>query len=394
MERSGGHYANLSRQSGRSLLVVMFVATLMAVSGILLFAAPVSAALISTPDSGTVQTNGRVWSILVLGDRIYLGGEFTTVNGVPRSRLAAIDATTGELTAWAPRANNRVLDLAASADGSRIYVGGGFSSISGVSRRQLAAVDAATGAVDPLWRPSASHSVYALAVMGNSVYLGGFFTSVNGQSRARLAMVDGVTGELNPNWVPTTTNTVLTLVPSQDGTRIYVGGQFRSISGVSRAFLGAVDSQSGGVLPWRLTTRPNGLIYDVVESGGRIFTAEDGVGGAVAAYSTVTGARAWSQWADGDVQAVAVLEERVYAGGHFVELGGQSRHFFTALEPSTGALDPTWTPAGSGGSGVWSLVTDPLRARLYAGGEFTSISGEPHQGFAQFSDSSGLAAMP
>jgi hypothetical protein len=86
MERSGGHCATLSRQSGRSLLVVMFVATFMAVSGILLFAAPVSAALISTPDSGTVQTNGRVWSILVLGDRIYLGGEFTTVNGVPRSR--------------------------------------------------------------------------------------------------------------------------------------------------------------------------------------------------------------------------------------------------------------------------------------------------------------------
>ena len=76
----------------------------------------------------------------------------------------------------------------------------------------------------------------------------------------------------------------------------------------------------------------------------------------------------------------------MYAGGHFVELGGQSRHFFAALDPATGALDPAWTPIGSGGAGVWSLVGDPLRTRLYAGGEFTSISGEPHQGFAQFSE--------
>jgi hypothetical protein len=394
MERIETDHSASPRLPGYSLFVTVFVAVLLGGLSLLLLASPASAALNNTPDAGTVQTNGRVWSILVLGDRIYLGGEFTTVNGVPRSRLAAIDATTGELTDWAPSANNRVLDLAASADGSRIYVGGGFSSISGVSRQQLAAVDPVTGAVDSHWKPSASNTVYALAVMGNSVYLGGFFTSVNGQSRARLAMVDGITGKLDRRWVPTTTNTVLTLVPSLDGTRIYVGGQFGSISGVSRAFLGAVDPLTGSVLPWNPTTRPNGLIYDVVESGGRIFTAEDGVGGAGAAYSTVTGARVWSQWADGDVQAVTVLGDRVYAGGHFVELGGQSRRFFVALDPATGALDPTWTPAGSGGSGVWTLVADPLRARLYAGGEFTSISGVPHQGFAQFSDSSGLATMP
>jgi hypothetical protein len=368
-------------RSPRSLAV----ATLLAALGLLLFVAPASGALNSAPDQGTVQTNGRVSAVLAVGDRIYLGGDFTSVNGASRSRLAAIDATTGQLTNWAPSANNRVMALAASPDGSRIYIGGGFTSISGVRRVQLAAVDATTGAVDPAWRPSASHTVYTIAVMGNRVYLGGYFTTVNGQSRTRLAMVDGLTGELDPNWVPTATNTVRTLVPSLDGTRIYVGGSFGSISGVSRPYLGAVDPISGQVLSWR-PPRPNGLIYTVAESGGRLFTAESGVGGAAAAYATVTGARAWSQWADGDVQAVGVLGDKVYAGGHFLELGGQSRRYFAASDPVTGALDAQWTPSGSGHAGVWTLVGDSPRARLYAGGDFTSISGQPHQGFAQFSD--------
>jgi hypothetical protein len=388
MERIEMDYSAWPRQLNLSLFVAMFVAVLLESLGLLLLASPASAQLSSTPDDITVQTDGRVWTILAVGNCIYLGGEFTTVNGVPRSRLAAIDASTGELTDWAPSANNRVTALAANADGSRIYVGGSFTSMSGVSRRQLAAVDPISGAVDPLWGPRADQTVYALAVMGNRVYLGGAFTTVNGQSRSRLALVDGTSGELNPNWVPTATNTVRTMGPSMDGTRMYVGGLFGSISGVTRSYLGAVDPVTGSVQSWQPTTRPNGLIYNLAESGGRVYTAEDGVGGAVAAYTTATGSRTWSQWGDGDIQAVTVLGSRLYAGGHFVTLGDQNRSFFAALDPATGALDASWTPSGNGGAGVWSLVADPLRARLYAGGDFTTISGEPYLRFAQFSESS------
>jgi hypothetical protein len=80
------NYSASPRLPGYSLFGTLFVAVLLGGLSLLLLASPASAALNNTPDAGTVQTNGRVWSILVLGDRIYLGGEFTTVNGVPRSR--------------------------------------------------------------------------------------------------------------------------------------------------------------------------------------------------------------------------------------------------------------------------------------------------------------------
>lgn len=363
------------------------VALLIAVFAFLVVTSAALAIPSSVPDD-TVQTNGRVSAILVVGERIYLGGNFTLVDGIPRSRLAAIDATTGALTSWAPGANRRVMTLAAAPDGSRIYAGGSFTSVSGVRRNQLVALDAVTGAVDASWNPTANGTgtVYALAVSGNRVYLGGNFTMVNGQTRTSLAMVDGITGTLNPTWVPTASGTVRTLVPSLDATRVYVGGNFGTISGLSRPFLGAVDPLTGGVQAWRPLTRPNGLVYDLQESGGRIYTAENGGGGAASAYDTITGRMVWRLLGDGDVQAVAVLGDKVYIGGHFVVMSRQTRRFFAAADAATGALDSQWAPNGSGGAGVWALEPDAVRGRLYAGGDFVSISGQPQQGFAQFSE--------
>jgi len=80
------------------LLASMALAVLLG-SGVAL-----AAALSSQPDAGTAQTNGQVRAILGVGDKIYIGGTFTSVAGEPRSRLAAIDASTGRLTGWAPKA--------------------------------------------------------------------------------------------------------------------------------------------------------------------------------------------------------------------------------------------------------------------------------------------------
>jgi hypothetical protein len=361
-------------------------AALPAILGLLIVASVALAVPSSVPDD-SVQTNGRVSAILTVGNMIYIAGDFTSVDGEPRNRFAAIDATSGALTNWSPSANRRVQALALSPDGTRIYAGGNFSSINGISRSRLVALDPVTGAVDTTWNPTTdgTGTVYAISVVGNRVYLGGSFTSVNGQSRSRLAMVDSATGALDSRWVPRASDRVRAVVPSQDGTRIYVGGSFGSISGLSRPRLGAVDPLTGSVQSWRPSQTPNGLVYNLVEFNGRVYTAEDGTGGAVAAYTTTTGSRTWRHLGDGDVQAVAMLGDRLYVGGHFGQLGRQSRRHFAALVPATGAFTD-WAPKGSGGAGVWSLVGDPSRARLYAGGDFTSISGQAQQGFAQFSE--------
>ena len=113
----------------RAVLVCAMVATamLLAVGGVALAATMSS---VAAPD--TLQVDGRVNAILVVGDRVYLGGDFTHVNGVRRNYLAAMDASTGQLSDWNPNANGSVRALSLSPDGTRIYAGGGFTSI-GVS---------------------------------------------------------------------------------------------------------------------------------------------------------------------------------------------------------------------------------------------------------------------
>src|SRR5829696_8210655 len=125
------------RAMRRMLLVFSVVATamLLATGGVALAAATVS----GVPDAGTVQTDGRVTAIVSAGGQVYLAGYFTHVNGVPRNHLAAVDATTGQLTAWDPNANGAVQALDVSSDGTRIYAGGPFTSVGGLSRPRLAA---------------------------------------------------------------------------------------------------------------------------------------------------------------------------------------------------------------------------------------------------------------
>ena len=375
------------------LLVASMVTALLVASG-----AALAATLSGVADADTVQTNGRVVAILVRGDTVYLGGYFTRVDGVTRNHLAAIDATTGKLTGWNPNANGSVRSLALSADGSRILAGGAFGRVGGLGRQRLAAINASTGAVDPTWKPQANDTVYALATSGQSVYVGGKFATVNGQSRAHLALVDATTGTLAPNWAPSADGEVRALGLSSDGTRLYAGGEFTTLNGTSRPYLAALSPTTGALSgTWSRPTRPNGRVFDLEASGGKVYTAEGGAGGAAAAYDATTGVRAWIARGEGDAQGVAVVGSEVYVGGHFKTLSGQSRQQLAALNATTGALDPQWNPKASlgdncttwqpniCGSGVWALTADPSAGRLYAGGDFREVSGDRHAGFARFS---------
>jgi hypothetical protein len=385
----------------KSRIFCFTLVALLATLSLLILAPPAWAELSSEPDNNTPQTDGVVFSVLPVGNRIYLGGMFTHVDGVPRNYLAAINATTGELTDWNPGANNKVFTLASSPDGTRIYAGGAFTKVGGVNRNSIAAINATTGAVDAGFNAGRfDAAVRAIAVSGNRLYMGGDFTAVRDQSRARLALVDTTTGALDANWTPAADNAVRSLVLSLDGTRLYAGGKFTSISGQSRLRLAALDPESNGApLSWRTLVNPNGPIIDLAVSGLRVYAATGGVAGAAEAYDATTGARAWQVKGDGDFQAITLMGGKAYVGGHFLKVAGQSRRFFAALNPLTGALDSQWTPSGSGqllssvpSPGVWDLVPDESRGRLYAGTNFNRVNGQVRAGFVQFSSVADMTA--
>jgi hypothetical protein len=298
------------------------------------------------------------------------------------------------LTSFPPR-TSPTAKKAASPNGTRIYAGGGFTSVSGIARAHVVAIGASRGRVDRRWNTRTDLRVYSLTTLGPRVYLGGRFREVNGHNQHGLAAVDGATGKLSPQWTATAEKNVRVLVPSPKGTRIYAGGQFEKISGKRRAHLAALDPLTGAP---RRNWRPNPCypVFDLVATTTSVYVAGGGApkncnaGGLAQAFRADNGASRWRISADGDFQAVALLDGTLYYGGHFIEIPwvpapGHGRRWlrFAAVEAATGELDAQWKPTAN--RGVWAMTAAPARGQLYVGGAFTQGNDLRKQGFAQFS---------
>ncbi len=334
-------------------------------------AARITAAGVAAPFDP--DANGTVNALAVAGADTYVGGGFSSVNGSDRNRLAALDATTGVLdTAWAPAANGDVIALEASSDGSVIFIGGAFTTIDGGDHRRIAAVDAVDGTIDPTFFAQANNKVHALHVAEGSLYIGGDFGTVSSNARKRIAKLDETTGAIAAGWDPIVDDSVRDIATSPDGNLVYLGGLFDDIDGTPRNEIAALDAATGNLDPtWNPNTDRRVYEFEVTDS--EVLVAMGGGGGRVYSFHPASGATNWFIQADGDVQALATRGEHVYVGGHFLNVGPESRPFFFAADLATGALQPTWAPAGNGGLGPFTLVENG--GRIWAGGEFTEIEG-------------------
>ena len=83
------------------------------------------------------------------GTKLFITGTFKTINGVARSKVASISPTTGAaVTSFAFTGNTNNPGNALAATNTTLYIGGRFTIVNGVARSGLAAVNATTGAVD------------------------------------------------------------------------------------------------------------------------------------------------------------------------------------------------------------------------------------------------------
>lgn len=213
--------------------------------------------------------------------------------------------------------------------GDRTIIGGSFTAVGGQPRDHVAAIRA-DGTLDPTFKPDTDGTVYAVAGTpdGTTVFVGGAFSSAGGAPRANLAAVDGSTGAALADWTADTTGTypdVLALAVS--GTRVYAAGKFGGIDGTTRKRIAAIDIASGSVVK---AFRPAPNLAAVR------FLAVDPSG------------------------------SRVFAGGAFDVIGGQSRPAHVAeLYADTGMATP-FSPTAVG-SRVTAMGISPDAGTLYFG---------------------------
>jgi hypothetical protein len=129
-----------------------------------------------------------------------------------------------------------------------LFVGGDFQTLGGATRYGVGSVDIASGTVDA-WDPSLGSfgaSVAALAVSGSTVFVGGDFATMSGASRANLAALD-IDSALPLNWdAPITREIATTYIPHVAALAVTpgglsVGGQFDTVLAAPRGSLARVD---------------------------------------------------------------------------------------------------------------------------------------------------------
>ncbi|MEP7019964.1 MAG: LamG domain-containing protein, partial [Pseudonocardiales bacterium] len=399
-------------------------------------------ATVSADPLATWQINGVVWSQAVVGNTVYATGSFTQArppgsplgsNEVARSNLLAYDITTGNLiTSFNHSLNAQGLRVVASPDGSRVYVGGDFTQVDGITRNHVAAFVTATGALDTSFTPSVSNQVRAIAVSASTVYLGGSFSYVNGLRRTRLAAVS-TAGALSTTWTPSADDeTVYAMVLAPGGSRVIIGGRFSSVNGQSgNVAVAALDAGSGALGTWNYhpyqaaSGGSYSYVTDLTTDGTTIFAANDGEGGNYFdgrwAATPDTGSLVWQDTCFGATYGVYPLAGALYSVSHahdcssikgFPQTNPWTWHRALAETTAPVDTDPTnscanctssnygkpipgslnWFPTVNTGTytgqsqGGWTVSGNSKYVVM--GGEFTKINNTNQQGLVRFGVSS------
>ena len=387
----------------------------------------------------TVQVNGVVWDQEIVGNTVFAVGEFTSarpagaapgVNETPRSNILAYNIQTGALIAsFAPSVNRQIKTVTAAPDGSRIYIGGEFTSVNGVTRYRIAALDPATGALVTGFNAIVDYRVNVLVATGTTVYAGGAFNFAGpgaAVARPRLAAFSASNGALL-TWAPSANAEVHAAVLSPDRSRLFVGGRFTTINGSEAYGLAAIDAANGTLIPWPV----NNVVRDAGANGAILSLSTDGTaiygsgyylrpnGNLEGVFSAdpTTGAINWIEDCHGDTYSAVPANGYVYTASHAHycgNLGGfpqsdpwstNQRHALSFTARATGTLrrDPWgyynwegtagpslvhWFPEWQVGAytGLDQAAYSVAANNDYVvyGGEFLRVNNTPQQGLVRF----------
>lgn len=343
------------------------------------------------------------------GGALFAGGDFISLGGKGRDRLAALNTATGAATDWNPSVNGIVRAIAPSV--TAIYIGGDFSAVDGRARNHFAAIDPVSAQPVAGWDMSVDDTVNALILNGTTLYLGGAFTHVGSDTRKGLASFNTGTIALT-SWAPSVDNGSVQAMAlfNDEAPVMYIGGSFTSVNNTVRNRLAALDD-TGALTSWdpNVDTGTSVMalaLSNVVDDDAAdpndtadvppiLYVAGDftHLAGAsrnyLAAVKTADGSLVpWdtnADTADAPVRTLALAPDNalLYVGGDFTAIGGQSARVGMAALTTDLGVATAWDPAPSA-SGVVDTLSLTPSGTLYAGGEFTRISGVPRNGLAAF----------
>lgn len=341
------------------------------------------------------------------------------------SNLAAIDMTTGTAIAsfhpmvvesdFVPRKKGGVRSLAMV--GNKLYVAGQFTSIDAQQHYNLAAMDIdpdlLTGTVDPTFNPvvgvpgadnADKFCVYKVLTAADGLFIGGSFSFVNGVLSSKTAKLN-YDGSVNTAYKTKGVNAVVRdMQLSLDGATVFVAGGFSTFEGAARQSIARVSAATGLLDTWAIPAgqvpvggpgapHPGMICWSLVVTPSRLFAGCGESPNYDAAFrldNGNSGDRTWLFGTSGNDQVIALTPDgqSLIFGGHFgthitmsvcsgrfLKNLGILHNIFGFSTPSLdcGFLPQFWGPSDFGG--VWTILATP--SQIWAGGMFTMTDCAP-----------------
>jgi uncharacterized delta-60 repeat protein len=198
-----------------------------------------------TVDTGFVYGSGFTSTVEFIeidaDGKIYVGGQFTSYNGVGVNRIIRLnpDGTRDDAFVYGSGFNQTVEFIKIDVNG-KIYVGGAFTSYNGVGANRIIRLNP-DGTVDTgfVYGTGFSSTVISIEIDDNGkIYCGGFFASFSGSATYNGTVANRII-RLNPDGTVDTdfnfgtgfSQTVESIKIDSNG-KIYVVGQFTLYNGV------------------------------------------------------------------------------------------------------------------------------------------------------------------
>lgn len=355
----------------------------------------------------------QVWAYAPMSGVMYACGDFaqvTSADGVfqyDRNNVMAFDPLTGTVLPFAPDVNGPVYTCAATPDGLGLYIGGNFTTVNGQPANHIAMIDVLTGQLDPVFNASVDGVTWELQVVGHRLLVGGGFTHVDGHAQTAFATVNAVSGAFDPEMDLSISGQV---PPLNSPTRIFrfaldprgktgvALGDFTTVNGVShqQVFRFSLGRNGARLLDWDnplfhqacgpgfsawvrdVQFAPNGRFFVLVSTGG----VPPGLCDTASRWeSSSRGSDVTPTWVsptcNDTLHSVAVTNKIAYVQGHQKCVLGPRGHEvprfgIAALSTSTGFALRWRSDQTRRTGGKFLMITDPLHdlgfpAGLWAG---------------------------
>jgi uncharacterized delta-60 repeat protein len=333
--------------------------------------------------------------------KLLVGGSFLIVRGAARNRIARLnpDGTADPSFNPGSGADKDVDSMALQPDG-KVAVVGQFTTMNGASRNRVAVLNP-DGTLDATFLPGAGANgeVMCVAVQSDGkILIGGLFSSYGGTARNRIARLNP-SGRLDPTFNPGVgPNSTVSAVAAQSDGNLVMGGYFSTVSGVKTPYLTRLNTNGTVDTTFKTGTGPDSTVLTIVLQSGKIV-----IGGGLTKYNGTTRNHIArinfdgsldtlfnpGSGADQGITSIDIADDGgFFIGGYFTSYAGKPRAHVARIHDD-GTLDPTFDPGSgpdtlSNSIGPVNSVASLPGSKVAVGGLFSTLSGQVRNRLAVF----------